>query len=125
MVFLPYYAILRSIPHKTGGILAMFGSLLVLFLVPYINTSDIRNTTYRPIFKFFFWLFIADFVVLAWAGQKPVKDTFILTGQIATVYYFLFFLVFLPVSGAVERVFVLLCSREFFNQTLILNARSY
>lgn len=104
--FLPYYAILRSIPHKTGGILAMFGSLVVLFLVPYINTSDIRNTTYRPIFKFFFWLFIADFVVLAWAGQKPVKDTYILTGQIATVYYFLFFLVLLPVSGAIEKMLV-------------------
>jgi ubiquinol-cytochrome c reductase cytochrome b subunit len=62
--FLPYYAILRSIPHKAGGIVAMLGSLLVLFLIPFTNTSEIRNTTYRPIFKIFFWLFIADFIVL-------------------------------------------------------------
>jgi ubiquinol-cytochrome c reductase cytochrome b subunit len=100
--FLPYYAILRSIPHKAGGIVAMLGSILILLLIPYINTSDVRNTTYRPIFKFCFWLFVADFIILTWVGQKPVKDYFILTGQIATVYYFLFFLVLIPVVGIIE-----------------------
>lgn len=100
--FLPYYAILRSIPHKVGGILAMVGSIAVLFLIPFINTSIIRNTTYRPIFKFCFWLFITDFVILTWIGQKPVRDTFILVGQIATVYYFLFFLVLIPLVGKIE-----------------------
>jgi ubiquinol-cytochrome c reductase cytochrome b subunit len=104
--FLPYYAILRSIPHKAGGIVAMLGSLLVLFLIPFINTSDIRNTTYRPLFKICFWIFIADFAVLMWVGQKPVKDVFILTGQIATVYYFFFFLVLIPVIGTIESKLV-------------------
>jgi ubiquinol-cytochrome c reductase cytochrome b subunit len=104
--FLPYYAILRSIPHKAGGIVAMLGSLLVLFLIPFINTSDIRNTTYRPLFKICFWIFIADFAVLMWVGQKPVKDVFILTGQIATVYYFAFFLVLIPIIGTIESKLV-------------------
>lgn len=104
--FLPYYAILRSIPHKAGGIVAMLGSLLVLLIIPFTNTSDIRNTTYRPLFKVFFWLFIADFVILTWVGQKPVKDYFILTGQIATFYYFLFFIILIPVTGKVESLLV-------------------
>ena len=104
--FLPYYAILRSIPHKVGGIIAMGGSILVLLLIPFINTSEIRNTTYRPIFKFCFWLFIADFVILMWIGQKPVKDTFILVGQIATVYYFAFFLILIPIIGKIESALV-------------------
>lgn len=104
--FLPYYAILRSIPHKAGGIVAMLGSILVLLLIPYINTSAIRNTTYRPIFKICFWLFIADFVILTWVGQKPVKDYFIFTGQIATIYYFSFFLVLIPLVGVIESKLV-------------------
>lgn len=89
--FLPYYAILRSIPDKAGGIIAMLASILILLLIPFNNTSYVRNTTYRPIFKFCFWFFLADFVILTWIGQKPVKDTFVLIGQIATFYYFFFF----------------------------------
>lgn len=104
--FLPYYAILRSIPHKVGGILAMVGSILVLFLIPYISTSEVRSTTYRPLFKLCFWLFIADFVILTWVGQKPVRDTFILVGQVATVYYFIFFLILIPLVGKIESVLV-------------------
>lgn len=104
--FLPYYAILRSIPHKVGGIIAMGGAILVLFVIPFINTSDIRNTTYRPIFKFCFWFFIADFIILTWVGQKPVKDTFILVGQVATVYYFAFFLILIPLVGKIESALV-------------------
>lgn len=104
--FLPYYAILRSIPHKAAGIVAMVGSIAVLFLIPFINSSDIRNTTYRPIFKFCFWLFIADFIILTWVGQKPVRDIFILVGQIATVYYFFFFLVLIPIVGKIESALV-------------------
>ena len=91
MVFLPYYTILRSIPHKAGGIVVMLGSLLVLFLISFTNTSEIKNTTYRPLFKICFWMFIADFSVLMWVGQKPVRDWCIFTGQMATVYYFFSF----------------------------------
>jgi ubiquinol-cytochrome c reductase cytochrome b subunit len=100
--FLPYYAILRSIPHKAGGIIAMVGAILVLLLIPFINTSDIRNTTYRPIFKICFWLFIADFIILTWVGQKPVRDTFIFVGQVGTVYYFSFFMILIPLVGTIE-----------------------
>ena len=82
----------------------MLASILVLLIVPFVNTSYIRNTTYRPIFKFFFWLFIADYIILTWVGQMPVKDAYILTGQLATVYYFLFFVFFLPVTGKIETV---------------------
>ena len=105
--FLPFYAILRSIPHKAGGIIAMGAAIAVLLLIPFTNTSWVRNTTYRPIFKIFFWLFIADFLILTWIGQKPVRDAFIETGQYATVYYFLFFLVLLPVSGKIETFLAL------------------
>jgi quinol-cytochrome oxidoreductase complex cytochrome b subunit len=104
--FLPYYAILRSIPHKAGGIIAMIGAILVLLLIPFTNTSDVRNSTYRPIFKFFFWLFIVDFIILTWVGQKPVRDTFILVGQIATVYYFAFFIILIPIIGRIESMLI-------------------
>jgi quinol-cytochrome oxidoreductase complex cytochrome b subunit len=104
--FLPYYAILRSIPHKAGGILAMVGAILVLFLIPFIDSSYVRNTTYRPIFKICFWLFIADFIILMWIGQKPVRDTYIFVGQIATLYYFAFFLILIPVVGKIESILV-------------------
>jgi ubiquinol-cytochrome c reductase cytochrome b subunit len=102
--FLPYYAILRSIPHKVGGIVAMGGSILVLLLIPYIVNSDLRSSTYRPIFRICFWLFLIDFIILAWVGQKPVKDTFILIGQVASLYYFIFFLVLVPVVGKIESM---------------------
>jgi quinol-cytochrome oxidoreductase complex cytochrome b subunit len=82
----------------------MGAAILVLLLIPFINTSYIRNTTYRPIFKFFFWLFVADYSVLTWIGQMPVRETFIFTGQIATFYYFVFFLVLIPVIGKIETV---------------------
>lgn len=104
--FLPYYAILRSIPHKAGGIIAMFLSLLVLFIIPFNNTSAVRNTSYRPLFKVCFWLFIADFVILTWVGQKPVRDTFVFVGQVATGYYFLFFFLLIPVVGKIESALV-------------------
>lgn len=104
--FLSFYAILRSIPHKAGGIVAMVGAILVLFLIPFIYNSDVRNTTYRPLFKICFWLFVSDFIVLTWIGQKPVRDAFIFVGQLATAYYFIFFLVLIPVVGRIESALV-------------------
>ena len=104
--FLPYYAILRSIPHKAGGIIAMGGAILVLLAIPFINTSDIRNTTFILFFMFCFWLFLADFIILTWVGQKPVRDSFILLGQIATLYYFVFFLFLIPIVGIIESKLV-------------------
>ena len=100
--FLPFYAILRSIPDKLGGVVAMGGSLIILFLIPFLNTSEIRNSYFRVFFKIFYWLFISDFFILGWVGQKPVKDAFVIVGQIATLYYFLFFLVIIPIVGIIE-----------------------
>ena len=77
----------------------MGGAILVLLVIPFINTSDIRNTSYRLVFKFFFWFFIGDFIILTWVGQNPVRNSFILLGQIATLYYFIFFLILIPVVG--------------------------
>ena len=84
----------------------MGGSILILFVIPFINSSDIWNTSFRPVFKICFWLFIADFVLLTWVGQKPVTTIFIILGQIATFYYFLFFLVVIPVVGLIESKLV-------------------
>jgi len=100
--FLPYYAILRSIPDKLGGVAAMGGALIVLFFIPFTNTSEIRSTTFRPLFKFFYWLLVFDFVLLGWIGQKPVTGLYVFIGQVATVYYFLFFLILIPLIGLVE-----------------------
>ena len=80
----------------------MGAAILVLLVIPFINTSIIRNTTYRPLFKIFFWLFVADYIILTWVGQMPVRTTYIFTGQVATFYYFIFFLVIIPVIGTIE-----------------------
>jgi ubiquinol-cytochrome c reductase cytochrome b subunit len=80
----------------------MGGALIVLFLIPFINTSEIRSTTFRPIFKVFYWLLVADFLLLGWIGQKPVKDIYVLVGQVATVFYFLFFVALIPIIGTLE-----------------------
>jgi ubiquinol-cytochrome c reductase cytochrome b subunit len=104
--FLPFYTILRVIPHKTGGILAMFGSIVILLSIPFTNTSKIRNTTFRPIFKLFFWLLVVDFLVLIWVGQQDMGiQIYQKIGIVATFYYFSFFLC-LPIIGYVETFFL-------------------
>ena len=102
--FLLFYAILRSIPHKAGGIIAMLAAILVLFLLPFLNNSYIRNTTFRPIFKLFFWFFVSDCIILTWIGQMPVKTVYVLIGQIGTIYYFVFFLFLVPLIAEFENV---------------------
>lgn len=82
----------------------MGAAILILLLIPFTNTSYVRNTTYRPIFKVFFWLFVADYIVLTWIGQMPVRNAYIFVGQVATVYYFVFFLILLPIIGKIETV---------------------
>ena len=102
----PYYAILRSIPHKVGGVIAMGGALVVLLLIPFINTSEIRSSTFRPLFKKFYWLFIADCFILGWIGGNPVENPYILIGQIATIYYFAFFLIIIPLLDYFEKFLI-------------------
>lgn len=94
--FLPFYAVLRSIPDKLGGVAAMGGALVVLFTIPFINTSEIRGPQFRPLFRIAFWLLVVDFLILGWIGQKAVETPFIEIGQVATVIYFAFFLFVIP-----------------------------
>lgn len=104
--FLPFYAILRAIPHKEAGILAMLGSILVMLTIPFTYTGYIRNTTYRPIFKIFYWLLVTSFLSLMWLGQAPMNDPFIWLGQVFGAYYFAFFLIIIPVVGIIENKLV-------------------
>ena len=101
--FLPYYAILRGIPHKAGGIIAMGASIFVLFLIPFTYTGYVRNTTYRPIFKIFYWIFIADFLLLLWLGQAKMEKPFLTLTTYASIYYFSFFIILIPLIGIIEN----------------------
>ncbi|MFN5039607.1 MAG: cytochrome b [Bradyrhizobium sp.] len=100
---LPYYAILKSIPNKLLGVSAMAGSILVLFVVPWLDTSPVRSARFRPVFKVFFWILVADCILLIYAGGKPPEGTWLFLGRIGAAYYFLHFLVVLPVVGRLEK----------------------
>lgn len=100
--FLPFYAILRSIPDKLGGVVAMVGAILVLLLLPILNTSEIRSSKFRPIFGVAYWFLVSDFLLLGWIGQKPVESPYIEVGVGATIFYFVFLLILLPLIGLVE-----------------------
>nr|YP_009355519.1 cytochrome b [Uranoscopus japonicus]BAX03824.1 cytochrome b [Uranoscopus japonicus]BBU26123.1 cytochrome b [Uranoscopus japonicus] len=101
--FLFAYAILRSIPNKLGGVLALLSSILVLFLIPALHTSKQRSMTFRPIGQFLFWLLITDVIILTWIGGMPVEHPFTIIGQIASLMYFLLFLAFFPLAGILEN----------------------
>lgn len=101
--FLPFYAILRAIPDKLGGVVAMFGSILVLFVLPWLDSLKVRSATFRPIYKILFWVFIADVVLLGYIGAKPPEGMYIVVGRLATAYYFLHFLVLMPLLSRIEK----------------------
>jgi ubiquinol-cytochrome c reductase cytochrome b subunit len=107
--YLPFYAILRAITFsvgpidsKLGGVLAMFGAIAVLFFVPWLDTSKVRSAVYRPMYRLFFWLFVADAIFLGWLGSRPAEGAYVVMSQIATLYYFAFFLVIMPALGFIE-----------------------
>nr|BAO84980.1 cytochrome b [Rhodeus notatus]BAO84996.1 cytochrome b [Rhodeus notatus] len=101
--FLFAYAILRSIPNKLGGVLALLFSILVLMVVPILHTSKQRGLTFRPITQFLFWTLVADMIILTWIGGMPVEHPYIIIGQIASVLYFALFLVLSPMAGWLEN----------------------
>lgn len=104
--FLPFYAILRSIPNKIGGVIAMFGSLLVMLLIPFINSSEVRSSAFRPLFKITFWLLILSFFLLGWVGQMPVEYPYTEIGVVCMFYYFSFFLIIIPSLGYLENFLI-------------------
>nr|WLF01160.1 cytochrome b [Microsynodontis batesii]WMM65164.1 cytochrome b [Microsynodontis batesii] len=101
--FLFAYAILRSIPNKLGGVLALLFSILVLMVVPLLHTSKQQGLTFRPITQFLFWALVADVFILTWIGGMPVEHPFIIIGQIASILYFMLFLVLNPMAGWLEN----------------------
>nr|YP_003345188.1 cytochrome b [Leptocephalus sp. 'type II larva']BAI53507.1 cytochrome b [Leptocephalus sp. 'type II larva'] len=101
--FLFAYAILRSIPNKLGGVLALLFSILILLIVPTLHTSKHRGLTFRPASQFLFWVLVADMAVLTWIGGMPVEHPFIIIGQVASVLYFTLFLVLNPLVGWIEN----------------------
>nr|AER36124.1 cytochrome b [Thunnus orientalis] len=101
--FLFAYAILRSIPNKLGGVLALLASILVLMVVLFLHTSKQRTLTFRPVSQFLFWTLIADVAILTWIGGMPAEQPFIIIGQVASVLYFSLFLVFFPLAGWAEN----------------------
>jgi ubiquinol-cytochrome c reductase cytochrome b subunit len=108
--FWPFYAILRAftvdflwIPAKLWGVLAMFASILLLFFLPWLDRSPVRVATYRPMYKWFFWILLVDIIVLAICGMKPAEEPWVRLGQLASAYYFAHFLIILPIVSKIER----------------------
>ena len=100
--FLPFYAILRAIPAKLGGVMAMFGAIAVLAFLPWLDTSRVRSAAYRPVYRIFFWVFVACAVGLGYLGAMPAEGGYITASRILTVWYFVHFLVILPLLGLFE-----------------------
>ncbi|MDB5707143.1 MAG: cytochrome [Sphingomonas bacterium] len=107
--FWPFYAILRAftsdfiLPAKLWGVLAMFGSILLLFFLPWLDSSPIRSANYRPVYRTFFWILMVDILVLGWCGGSPATPTYVILSQICAGYYFAHFLIIVPIISRAER----------------------
>jgi ubiquinol-cytochrome c reductase cytochrome b subunit len=101
--FLPYYAILRAIPSKLLGVIAMFASIGILLFVPWLDRSPVRSAKYRPVYKWFFWLLVFTCLALGYLGSKPPEGNYVFWARIFTTYYFAHFLVVMPLLGWLEK----------------------
>jgi ubiquinol-cytochrome c reductase cytochrome b subunit len=100
--FLPFYAILRAIPSKLGGVIAMFASIIVLIFIPWLDTSRVRSTKYRPIYRWFFWMFAIACLALGYLGAMPAEGSYVFWARVFTFYYFAHFLLVMPIVGIIE-----------------------
>ena len=100
---LPFYAILRSVPDKLLGVIAMFAAIFVLVILPWLDTSKVRSALFRPIYKQLYWFLVADVLILGYMGAMPAEGTYLLIARVATAYYFAHFLIILPLLGRKER----------------------
>ena len=100
---LPFYAILRSVPDKLLGVIAMFAAIFVLVILPWLDTSKVRSALFRPIYKQLYWFLVADVLILGYMGAMPAEGIYLLIARVATAYYFIHFLVILPLLGKKER----------------------
>ena len=100
---LPFYAILRSVPDKLFGVIAMFASIFVLVILPWLDTSKVKSAIFRPIYKQFYWILVIDVLVLGYMGAMPAEGTYLLIARVATTYYFVHFLIILPILGKKEK----------------------
>ncbi len=100
--YLPFYAILRAVPSKLGGVVAMFSAIIVLCFLPWLDTSKVRSAKYRPVYKVFFWLFVASAVGLGYLGAMPAEGGYVLASRLLAIYYFAFFIVVMPLLGLFE-----------------------
>ena len=100
---LPFYAILRAIPSKLGGVIFMFASIFILVALPWLDSSKVRSSTFRPIYKKFFWVLVITVILLGYLGAKPPEGVYLVLARIATAYYFIHFLILLPLLGRYEK----------------------
>ena len=100
---LPFYAILRSVPDKLGGVVVMFAAVFILMLLPWLDTSKVRSAVFRPLYKVFFWILVIDVIVLGYIGANPPEGMYLIIGRIATIYYFVHFILIMPLLGLKEK----------------------
>jgi len=103
--YLPFYAILRSIPNKLGGVVAMSAAILIMLALPFVGESPSRSAQFRPLYKILFWIFFLNSLILGWIGGNPVKYPYYEIGQLSTLFYFGYFLVLLPICCKLEEFF--------------------
>jgi quinol-cytochrome oxidoreductase complex cytochrome b subunit len=101
--FLPFYAILRAIPNKLGGVIAMFSAILILFVVPFLASFKSKSSKFNSLAQFFFWCFVVNVLLLGWLGACVVEQPYVIIGQVASVTYFSYFLLVIPFLSYLEK----------------------